>query len=141
MMDKQYKPLILSVILLAFSALYLTGMARAEDGGFFEQQKLMSHLLINSFLDKVDRDGLKVFGHELNREDLHSHHVSYVHKTANDTLQVELCFTLAKRIIVPEFDSFYVDSITVEVDRLGNIIEILTHVSPVEERQSQEEDP
>ncbi|WP_455218122.1 hypothetical protein, partial [Kaarinaea lacus] len=95
----------------------------AESIDIYEQQKLTSHLLVNLFMEQIAKDGLSIFGHEVSQSDLQSHHVAYIHDTANDSLKVELCFTLSEPIAVPDFDSFYVNRITVEVDKDGKIIE------------------
>ncbi|MEE8378909.1 MAG: hypothetical protein V3R49_00850, partial [Gammaproteobacteria bacterium] len=56
----------------------------------------------------------------------------YVHNINDDSLLARLCFKLQKQILVPKFENFYVDRITVELDKNGNIIEIATHVAPLE---------
>ena len=103
----------------------------AEEIDLFEQQKLTSHLLINLFLEKVDQGELVIFEHILKRPDLKSHQVSYVHNIIDNSLLVRLCFKLQKQILVPKFENFYVDRITVETDKNGKIIEIATHVAPL----------
>lgn len=135
MKDLTVRLSVLTFMFVLFSAGAPINMAKAESIDIYEQQKLTSHLLIDLFLDQIAKDGLTVFDHVLNKSDLHSHHVAYIHNTASDTLKVQLCFTLAKRITVPDFDSFFVDRITVEMDKDGNIVEVLTHVSPVEQEQ------
>lgn len=138
MMEYKLKRFIFSVFLVLFSESMPLNVAADENRDIYEQQKLTSHLLINLFMEQIEEDGLTIFGNALGKSDLHSHHVAYIHNTANDTLQVQLCFTLAKQILVPDFDSFFVEKITVEMDKNGNIIEILTHVSQVEQGQSPE---
>ena len=105
---------------------------KAEEVGLFEQQKLTSHLLINLFLEKLDQDELVIFEQVIRRTDLQPRHVSYVQNMVDDTISVHLCFNLQKTILVPKFEHFYVDRITVETDKNGAIIQVRTHVSPVE---------
>lgn len=109
-----------------------TSIAKAEETDVFEQQKLTSHLLINLFLEKLDQGGLIVFDHILNRPDLQAHQVAYVHNIVDDSLLVRLCFKLQKKILVPNFEDFYVDGITIETDKKGNIMQVKTHVSPLD---------
>jgi len=105
---------------------------KAKEVDLFEQQKLTSHLLINLFLEKLDQGGLVVFDHFISRSDLQSHQVAYVHNIVDDSLLVRLCFKLKKKILVPSFEDFYVDGITVETDKKGNIIQVKTLVLPLD---------
>jgi len=124
--------------LIFFSILFVisTSTIEAEEIESFEQQKLTSHLLINLFLEKVDQGELVIFEYILKKPDLKSHQVSYVHNINDDSLLVRLCFKLQKQILVPKFENFYVDRITVELDKNGEIIEIATHVSPLKRESS-----
>lgn len=120
---------LLATLLVEFTA----STVKADNVDLFEQQKLISHLLVNAFLEKVDEGGLSIFDHDIKREDLISHHVAYVHRLGDDELKAQLCFMLAKHIVVPDFEGFYVERIIVEMAKDGSIIEISTHVSPVEQ--------
>jgi len=124
--------------LLALSVFFDISMstAKAEEADFFEQQKLTSYLLINLFLETIDQGGLVIFEHTLIRSDLQSHQVSYVHNIVDDSLSVRLCFKLQKKIIVPDFKGFYVDRITVETDKSGNVVQVITHVSSLDKEGS-----
>lgn len=119
--------------LIGFSALYWASIpiTEAEEIESFEQQKLTSHLLINIFMEKVDQGGLVIFEHAINKSDIQSHQVSYVHNIIDDSILVRLCFKLKKQILVPDFKNFYVDRITVETDKVGAIMQIATHVAPL----------
>lgn len=88
-------------------------------------------MLINLFLEKIDKDKLIIFKQVINRPDLQAHQVSCVHNIIDDSLLVRLCFKLQKVILVPKFEEFYVEGITVETDKDGNIIQIKTQVSPL----------
>lgn len=133
------KPPIFSIIyLIIFSAVFNISIStvKAEEVEVFEQQKLTSHLLVNLFLEKLDQNELLIFNHALKRHDLQAHQVSYVHNIVDDSLLVRLCFKLQKVILVPDFKEFYVDGITVETDKDGNIIQVKTNVSPLEKENS-----
>lgn len=106
--------------------------AKAEEGDLFKQQKLTSHLLVNLFLEKVAQNELIIFEKNISRSDLQPHQVSYVYNMADDSLLVRLCFTVQKKILVQNFEDYYVDMITAETDKDGNIIQIKTHVSPLD---------
>jgi hypothetical protein len=116
---------------MAFFASFEISIPTAEAGEaeLFEQQKLTSHLLINLFLEKIDQDELIIFEHIITRSDLQSHQVSYIHNMSDDALLVRLCFNLKKKIKIPNVENAYVDRITVEIDKNGNIIQVITHVS------------
>lgn len=131
------KSLILVIgFLIIFPTILATAIptVKAEEVEIFEQQKLTSHLLINLFLEKLDQDKLIIFNHVLNRSDLLAHQVSYVHNIIDDSLLAHLCFKVQKVILVPEFEEFYVNGITVETDKDGNIIQIKTQVFPVDKK-------
>ena len=119
--------------LIFFSTLFVISTSTIEAGEMesFEQQKLTSHLLINLFMEKVDQGELVIFEYILKKTDLKSHQVSYVHNINDNSLLVRLCFKLQKQILVPKFENFYVDRITVETDKNGKIMQIATHVSPL----------
>ena len=127
--------------LISFSVLFIvsTPEVEAEETGLFGQQKLTSHLLINLFLEKVDQSELVIFEKTLKRSDLQPHQVSYVYNIADNSLVVRLCFKLKKQILVPNFENFYVDRITVETDNNGKIMQIATHVSPLGKKKEMEE--
>ena len=72
-----------------------------------------------------------IFEQVIRRADLQSHQVAYVHNLVDDSLIVRLCFKLQKKILVPKFENFYVDGVTIETDKMGNIIQVKTHVSPI----------
>lgn len=126
--------LILSYLLFVVSI----PIVEAEEIESFEQQKLTSHLLINLFLEKVGQGELVIFKQTIKKSDLQSHQVSYVHNIIDDSLLVRLCFKLHKQILVPKFEDFYVDRITVETDKNGSIMQIATHVSPLTKEKGTE---
>ena len=124
---------IIITMLVLLLAVVPVSHVKSDSVDLFEQQKLISHLLVNAFLEKVDEDGLTIFDHAIKRDDLISHHVAYVHQLGNDELKAQLCFMLSKNILVPDFEGFYVERIIVDMAKDGTIIEISTHVSPIEQ--------
>lgn len=122
------------IYLITISVVFSTTLPTVKAGEveIYEQQKVTSHLLINLFMEKLDQDELIIFKQVLKRSDLKARQVSYVHNIADDSLLVHLCFKLNKVILVPEFEEFYVNSITVETDKDGNIVQIKTQVSPMD---------
>ena len=127
-------PIFLIVYLITISVVSSTTLPTVKAGEveIFEQQKVTSHLLINLFMEKLDQDELIIFKQVLKRSDLKAHQVSFVHNIADDSFLVHLCFKLKKVVLVPEFEEFYVNGITVETDKDGNIIQIKTQVSQMD---------
>ena len=118
------------ILIVFFASLEISlPTAEAEVTELFEQQKLTSHLLINLFLENIDQNELVIFKQIITRSDLQPHQVSYVHNISDDSLLVRLCFNLKKKIKIPRIENAYVDRITVEIDKNGNIIQVITHVS------------
>ena len=109
-----------------------TPTVKAEEVELYERQKLTSHLLVNLFLEKLDQNEMVIFEQAIGRTDLQPRQVAYVQNMVDDTISVHLCFNLQKTILVPKFEHFYVDRITVETDKNGDIIQVRTHVAPVE---------
>lgn len=108
--------------------------AVADDNELGQRQKLTSHLLIKLFLEKVDdEDGLVLFGQYVASSDLEPYEVSHVHNLMDDSLLVRLYFKLRKKVLVPNYENYCVEGITVETDPDGNIIQIMTQVSPLSE--------
>ena len=121
---------IFSFLIVFFASLEISlPTAEAEGAELFEQQKITSHLLINLFLENIDQNDLVIFKQFITRSDLQPHQVSYVHNISDDSLLVRLCFNLKKKIKIPRIENAYVDRITVEIDKNGNIIQVITHVS------------
>lgn len=136
-MNRQ-KYLIISILTVLVMVGVWTGANKAENINLFEQQKIVSHMLVNMFLQKIDEEELTVFNHVVKKSDLVPHHVSYVHDLTNDELKAELCFVLTKEILVPEFEGYFVERIVVEMDKDGSIVGISTHVSPSGQEQQEE---
>ena len=57
---------------------------------FTEQQKIESHLIINLFLDAVERGELIVFEQVLSRSMLEPINISYVYNIENDDITISL---------------------------------------------------
>ena len=130
------RPIFVIIYLITISVVSSTTLPTVKAGEveIHEQQKVTSHLLINLFMEKIDQDELIIFKQVLKRSDLKAHQVSYVHNIADDSLLVTLCFQVKKVILVPEFEEFYVNGITVETDKDGNIIQTKIQVSPIDKK-------
>jgi len=113
-------------------------VSKAENSNLFEQQKIMSHMLVNAFLQKIGKEDLAIFGQIIKQSDLLPHHVGYVHDLVDDEIKAELCFTLAKQIPVPDFEGYYAEKIIVEMGNDGTILEVSTHVSPIEQEAGED---
>ena len=138
--DMKNKPLFLTIgtlVLLAAVLDVTTLSVKADKVDLFEQQKLASHVLINLLLERIDQGDLVVFEQALTKTDLQPHQVSYVHNLLDDSLLVRLSFKLQKKIFVPDFKDFCVDRITIETDEDGNVLQVISHVSPLKEGSSE----
>lgn len=133
MHNKVIISLIQSILIPTILLFTVSSPVIAGDGDLIRQQKIHSHLLINMFLEKVDRGGLTLFGNVISRSDLEPYQVSQVYNLFDDSLVVRLCFKLKKNILVPDFEHFHVVGITAETNPDGNIIQIMTQVSPLSE--------
>ena len=99
---------------------------------FIEQQKLTSNLIVNMFMLDVDKGKLAVFDQTLKRSQLISHQVAYVHNLDDDSLTISIHLQLKEGLLIPHFEDYLVDAISVEVDEDGRIKEIRSHVVPAQ---------
>ena len=104
----------------------------SSEPDFIEQQKLTSNLIVNMFMLDVDKGKLKVFGQKINREQLISHQVAYVHDLHDDNLTITIYLQLKESVLMPHFENFIVDAISVDVGEDGAIKEIRSHVIPAD---------
>lgn len=102
----------------------LVSQAGAEEVAGFCGQKMLSHLMVDMFLQKVDQGEVFVFEHKLSRADLQPCKVAYIHDTADDSLSIHLYFKLKKKILFPDSEDLYVKGITVMTDEDGTITRI-----------------
>ena len=104
----------------------------SSEPDFIEQQKLTSNLIVNMFMLDVDKGKLAIFGQTLKRSQLVSHQVAYVHNLEDDSLTISIHLQLKEGIVIPHFEDYIVDAISVEVDEDGRIEEIRSHVVPAQ---------
>ena len=140
MKKQKFKYFVLSVFVSMLLAGASVAICEEDSINLFKQQKMVSHLLVNAFLEKIDKEGIVIFDHVIKKSDLLPHHVAYVYDIVNDELRAELCFKLTKQIKIPELEGYNAERIVVKVNNDGSIAEITTHVSPVCNELEQELD-
>ena len=118
--------------------LMLPAVSYSHDGeksfDFQDQQKINSHLIVNFFLDNVDQGKIDIFGHVLKRSDIEQKHVAYIHSLVDDSVEVSIHLKMTIKIPVPNFEQYYVNAISVDIDEHGKINKIRTHVLPRENK-------
>lgn len=97
-----------------------------------DQQKLISNLIIDMFLLNVDKGKLIIFGYKIKRSQITSKQVSYTYDLDEDSLSISIHLQLNEHILVPHFQNYHVNEISVDVDADGNIQQIKSHVIPYE---------
>lgn len=107
----------------------VVSVAKGENN-FFDQQKLTSHLIIDLFLLNVDQGKLEVFGQIIKRSQLQSQQVAYIHNLEDDSLSITIYLSLKESILIPHFEEFQVDVISIDIDKDGNILQVKSHVVP-----------
>ena len=115
------------LFIIALSVVSKSALA-AEN--FTEQQKIESHLIVNLFLDAVERGELMVLEQVLSRSMLEPVKVSYVYEIESDVITINIYSRLSEPMVVPHYEQFYVNGVSVVVDESGNIITISAHVLP-----------
>ena len=121
---------ILTLLSAVMAGVYSETLTSEPD--FIEQQKLTSNLIVNMFMLDVDKGKLVIFGQTLERSQLISHQVAYVHNLADDSLTISIHLQLKEGLLIPHFEDYLVDAISVEVDEDGRIKEIRSHVVPAQ---------
>ena len=96
---------------------------------FLEQQKITSHLIINMFLLNIDEGKLELFGEVLKRDQLDAHQVYYIYNLEDDDLEIGIYLKLKKPLVIPHFEDFSINGVSVDIDKDGNIKEIKSHAS------------
>jgi hypothetical protein len=107
----------------------LIGVANSGDD-FFDQQKLASHLILDMFLLNVDQGKLEIFDQKIERSQLQSQQVAYIHNLDDDSLSITLYLGLKEPLRIPHFEDFHVDAISIDIDKNGNILQVKSHVVP-----------
>jgi hypothetical protein len=103
-------------------------IAEQENLDFFAQQKLTSHLITSMILEKVDEGGLSIYEQEITRDHLQPNQVAYIHNLEDDSLEICVHFQLIEDIVVPNFEEYLVDRISIVVDKDGDIKEVKAHI-------------
>ena len=112
-------------------AVGLTGIAHSGDD-FFDQQKMASQLIMDMFLLNVDQGKVEIFNQKIERSQLQSRQVAYIHNLDDDSLSITLYLSLKTPLRIPHFEDFHVDAISIDIDKDGNILQVKSHVLPDE---------
>lgn len=110
----------------------LIGVANSGND-FFDQQKMASHLILDMFLLNVDQGRLEIFDQKIERSQLESQQVAYIHNLNDDSLSITLYLGLKEPLRIPHFEDFHVDAISIDIDKDGNILQVKSHVVPDQE--------
>ena len=126
---KQQKPIRQIILLYLLASLAFVSSipkAKSEEVDVFCDQKMLSHLMVDMFLEKVDQGEVLVFEQKLSRSDLQPCKVAYIHDTSDNSFTIHLYFKLNKEILMPGKKDLYIDGITVITDENGSITRINT---------------
>jgi hypothetical protein len=118
--------------LLTLATLWFSGSAfgEKESHDFIDQQKLHSHLVVDMLMQHIDKGEIDIFGHVLKRNELEKRYVAYIYHFKGDRVSIDVHFKLKPKIPVPNFESYYVDAISIDIDNNGRIEKIRTQVKP-----------
>ena len=121
-------------LIVLISVLVAGGMVNVAKGGddFFDQQKLASHLIVDMFLLNVDQGKLEIFNQKIERSQLVSQQVAYIHNLDDDRLSITIYLGLKTPLRIPHFEDFHVDAISIDIDQDGNILQVKSHIIPDE---------
>ncbi|MGD8566895.1 MAG: hypothetical protein PVJ39_02230 [Gammaproteobacteria bacterium] len=120
-----YVPVMLITALIAGVA-----FGGEESHDFLDQQKLHSNLVIDMLMQHIDKGEIDIFGHVLKPDELEKRYVAYVYHFKGDRVSIDVHFKLKIKITVPNFESYYVDAISIDIDNTGRIEKIRTQVKP-----------
>ena len=90
---------------------------------------MLSHLMVDIFLEKVDQGEVLVLERKLSRSDLQPCKVAYIHDTSDNSFTIHIYFKLKKKILLPGSKDLFIDGITVITDEKGSITRINTFES------------
>ena len=123
--------------MLIFLLLILPAAAMAADEeksfDFLDQQKINSHLIADIFMNNVDQGRISIFGHVLQRAELEQHNVAYIHDLKDDSVSICIRFKVKEKLPVPNFENYYVEAISVDVDTDGKVEQVRSHIKPYKE--------
>lgn len=120
------------VFLLLISVSGITASETSIAGDEIKKhRKLESYLILNLFLDAVERDGLTVFEQKITRSMISPTQVAYIYDVEKDELTISIYSKLKSPILVPHYDDkFYVNAVSVVVGESGDIEIVKAHVLP-----------
>ena len=126
----------LTILAVGFSLLFFinnTCFAEEESFDFLDQQKINSHLIANMFMENVDQGRISIFGHVLKRAELEQQNVAYIHNFKDNSVSICIRIKIKERFPVPNFENYYVEAISVDVDEVGKIEQVRSHIKPYKE--------
>ena len=126
---KRHKPtrkIILLSLLASLASVSSIPKAISEEVDVFCEQKMLSHLMVDIFLEKVDKGEVLILERKLSRSDLQPCKVAYIHDTSDNSFTIHLYFKLKTKILMPGSEDLYIDGITVITDENGSITRIST---------------
>lgn len=118
-----------TVLILILLSGGVVNVVKAEND-FIDQQKLTSHLIVDMFLLNVDQGKLEIFNQKIERSQLISQQVAYIHNLEDDSLSITLYLGLKTTLRIPHFEEFHVDAISIDIDKEGNILQVKSHIVP-----------
>ena len=120
-------------LLISVSGITASETSSSEDE-IKEHRKLESHLILNLFLDAIERDGLVVFEQKITRSMIKPAQVAYIYDIEKDELTISIYSKLKSPIMIPHYDEkFYVDAVSVVVGETGDVEIVKAHVLPHQE--------
>lgn len=127
-MKTLFKTVSLLVVLIMFGS---GGSVIAEElrNDIYYQNQMTSQMLIDLFFQQIDKGELVIFENTITREMIEPTQIAYIYTFKNDELTISIYSKLKKSLRIPHFEDFYVDGISINVDELGNIKEIKSHVA------------
>ena len=126
----------LTTVAVGFSLLFFINnacFAEEESFDFLDQQKINSHLIANMFMENVDEGRISIFGHVLKRAELEQQNVAYIHNFKDNSVSICIRIKIKERFSVPNFENYYVEAISVDVDEGGKIEQVRSHIKPYKE--------
>ena len=109
----------------------LAGYVVADESsdGIYYQNQMTSHMLINLFFQQIDNGELVIFEKTITRDMIEPTHIAYIYSFKQDVLIISIYSKLKESLLVPRFEGFHIDGISITVDEVGNIKEVKSHVS------------
>jgi len=119
------------IVLLSLISMSVQGADKKGSFDFLDQQKINSHLIADIFMQNVDQGKIDIFGHILKRSELEQENVAYIHNLKDDTVSICIRIKVKDKLPVPNFENYYVEAISVDIDPRGRIDQVRTHILPI----------